>query len=833
METIFQNEDIVFNTIGNKPKLFDNVKKRKSVYQEESRVRILWVRFTKLITILIPEKLIPGFSGQAKMAWREKVALCVLIGALSISLLSYLVILPSRLCPACRIMSLDEVSEKPNYNPHVIIHGKIYDLTGLTQRHVQNTAIPHHIFDFAGKDASKLFPRPIMIQSINDDRKLNLKDDNDSSFEPYFHSWQDLQIATNWSQAYDLCFSWEIVSQASTSDTAWIVINGLIFDIASLKREIDLSIKSASLNEDIRNVIENENFIKLISAPWGRDKSNQFRYDDSHHHFDILLKGYQIGVIDYRDSFQCKMSNILMIGSTAIVVMVILVKFFASLQLGIKMEPEKLNRHVVVLVPCYSEDYESLKRTIDSISDLDYDKRKKVMFIISDGIVTGRGSTASTPDLLKRILGITSDSQPYFYHSVSSEANLLNRAELYFGEYTDEKGEIQFPFVLVVKIGCPEEAYQAGNRGKRDSQLILLKFLSKFYYDIPMTPLELELCRGLKYELNIDPSILEFVLMIDADTEIFSDALIRLLACCIHDSKIIGICGETRIKNEKTSWITMIQVYEYFISHHMSKAFESIFGCVTCLPGCFCMYRLKNVTENTPLLISRDLVHEYAQSGLKTLHQRNLLSLGEDRFLTTLALKYFPKYRTKFTSDAVCRTIVPEKWTVLLSQRRRWINSTIHNLFELLLLPNLCGFCMFSMRFIIFMDLFSTIILPATIVYMIFLGIQSFEEHVTAKISIFMICSVYGLQVLIFCLKRQWQHIGWMFLYLFAIPLFGFFIPLYSFWHFDDFSWGNTRLIQKSNEYDTEAAESTTSVSHPMVYKTWGEYIDESKFGVS
>ena len=33
-----------------------------------------------------------------------------------------------------------------------------------------------------------------------------------------------------------------------------------------------------------------------------------------------------------------------------------------------------------------------------------------------------------------------------------------------------------------------------------------------------------------------------------------------------HDSKIIGLCGETLIKNEDNSWVTMIQVYEYFIS---------------------------------------------------------------------------------------------------------------------------------------------------------------------------------------------------------------------------------------------------------------------------
>ncbi|KAJ2859778.1 hypothetical protein GGH94_005919, partial [Coemansia aciculifera] len=40
-----------------------------------------------------------------------------------------------------------------------------------------------------------------------------------------------------------------------------------------------------------------------------------------------------------------------------------------------------------------------------------------------------------------------------------------------------------------------------------------------------------------------------------------------------------------------------------------------------------------------------------------------------------------------------------------------------------------------------------------------------------------------------------WQHVGWMFIYLLAYPLWSFVLPIYSFWHFDDFSWGNTRVV--------------------------------------
>ncbi|RYG28914.1 hypothetical protein EON81_27685, partial [bacterium] len=51
--------------------------------------------------------------------------------------------------------------------------------------------------------------------------------------------------------------------------------------------------------------------------------------------------------------------------------------------------------------------------------------------------------------------------------------------------------------------------------------------------------------------------------------------------------EIMGLCGETKIANKRSSWVSMIQVFEYFISHHLSKSFESVFGGVTCLPGCF------------------------------------------------------------------------------------------------------------------------------------------------------------------------------------------------------------------------------------------------------
>lgn len=208
------------------------------------------------------------------------------------------------------------------------------------------------------------------------------------------------------------------------------------------------------------------------------------------------------------------------------------------------------------------------------------------------------------------------------------------------------------------------------------------------------------------------------------------------------------------------------------------------------------MYRLRTADKGRPLIISDKVIHEYADINVDTLHKKNLLSLGEDRWLTTLMTKHFPTMSYKFVPDAYALTEAPSEWSVLLSQRRRWINSTIHNLAELVWLKDLCGFCCFSMRFVVFIDLFGTIILPATCGYLAYLiyrvasGTGQFP-----LISIVMLSAVYGLQAIIFLVKRQWQHIGWMIIYIMAYPIWSLVLPVYSFWKQDDFSWGNTRVV--------------------------------------
>ncbi|KAF8122110.1 chitin synthase-domain-containing protein [Boletus edulis] len=53
----------------------------------------------------------------------------------------------------------------------------------------------------------------------------------------------------------------------------------------------------------------------------------------------------------------------------------------------------------------------------------------------------------------------------------------------------------------------------------------------------------------------------------------------------------------------------------------------------------------------------------------------------------------------------------------------------------------------------------------------------------------------YGLQALIFIIKREFMLVSWMVVYLLSYPVYSFFLPIYSFWCMDDFSWGNARVV--------------------------------------
>ncbi|KNC97233.1 uncharacterized protein SPPG_07620 [Spizellomyces punctatus DAOM BR117] len=465
--------------------------------------------------------------------------------------------------------------------------------------------------------------------------------------------------------------------------------------------------------------------------------------------------------------------------------------------------PYGLEVYTVMLVTAYSEGEEGLRNTMDSLANTTYSDDHKLMFIVADGLITGSGNDKSTPEIIIDMLEMDKNwptpPAPMSYVAISEGTKRHNMAQVYVAWYNSNGRCI--PTILVVKCGTPEEADQPkpGNRGKRDSQIILMSFFQKVTFDDPMAPLDYDLFQKIHYLMGVTPDMFEIVLMVDADTKVAPDSLARMVASMVSDPMVMGLCGETRIANKSESWVSRIQVFEYYLSHHLAKAFESVFGGVTCLPGCFCMYRIKAPKGDgywVPILCNPDIVATYSENRVDTLHKKNLLLLGEDRFLTTLMLGTFPHRKQIFVPRAFCKTVVPAEFKVLLSQRRRWINSTIHNLLELVLVRELCGVFCFSMQFVIMLELIGTVVLPAAIIFTLLLLVMAGVSPEVPWIPLGLLAAILGLPaILIMLTTKRRVYIYWMLIYLLALPIWNFVLPVYAFWHFDDFSWGQTRKV--------------------------------------
>ncbi|KXN67520.1 glycosyltransferase family 2 protein, partial [Conidiobolus coronatus NRRL 28638] len=801
-------------------------------------IRRWWVRLTWLMTWWIPtiwiSRVLKKNRKDQQMAWREKVAICELIVFSWVVILFVNIGLGLILCPPNKVWTVDEVRTlQGEEDLGVYMRGIVYDIAKFAKSGHGKDWQPQgvdqdYMYEFGGKDVSTTFPIPLFVGCsglIEDQQfqlKRNLTDDTSADMIFVHTSGPRTQFAATdmedptWyftkvlpklktMKKGEVVWSYKNLYDMRTDGNRQVgIINDKVYDLTQYfetvsqpeYRSKNSTIKAHFLPDPIEQMFGPNS--KQQDPELTRIWNNNIGLNDMERRLvmNCLNNQFYIGKVDKRQTFRCQFTNYLLLSFSVFVLSVTLVKFLAALQLTSKKDPGEGEKFVICQIPCYTENEDSIRASLDSIAELKYDHRRKLMFIITDGMVIGSGCDKSTPDILCEILGIEKpdfETNCKYFESVGEGKKQHNRGVVYSGLYQSEGSSV--PYLLVVKVGRPDERVKPGNRGKRDSQIVLMRFLNRVHYDTPMWPLEIEMYHHIKNVIGVDPKLYEYVLMVDADTRVLSDSLTRLISTMQRDNRIAGLCGETQLENENDSFTTMIQIYEYYISHHLSKAFESLFGTVTCLPGCFCMYRIRSV-KNAPLLISDKVIKEYSRSDVNTLHLKNLLWLGEDRYLTTLMMKHFPNYKLKFTPDAKCLTVAPHKFNVLLSQRRRWINSTIHNLLELVMLKDMCGFCCFSMRFVVLLDLMGTLILPATVFYLAYIIIAACVGfQYISNLSLIIMGSIYILQALIFILKHQWQHIGWMIFYLIGMPLFNVFIPMYSYWHLDDFSWGNTRQV--------------------------------------
>lgn len=74
--------------------------------------------------------------------------------------------------------------------------------------------------------------------------------------------------------------------------------------------------------------------------------------------------------------------------------------------------PAQTDPHIIMLVTCYSECEKSIKSTLDSLACSFYPNDKKLLFVVADGLITGKGNKKSTPDIIIDMICKSDDSVP-------------------------------------------------------------------------------------------------------------------------------------------------------------------------------------------------------------------------------------------------------------------------------------------------------------------------------------------------------------------------------------------------------------------------------------
>ena len=282
----------------------------------------------------------------------------------------------------------------------------------------------------------------------------------------------------------------DIRSMASTGRSV-AIYNGLVYDLTTYLTSPP-AIKTPSGTQAPAGIDVNfmhTAVLNLFTMAAGQDITK--RLDSLDIDKDVLswqktcLRNlFTIGKVDNRQSPQCLFANDILLVLSIIMVAIIGFKFLASINFAAARAPEDHDKFVICQVPCYTEGDISLRKTIDSLAQMKYDDKRKLLLVICDGMIVGSGNDRPTPRIVLDILGADPnlDPEPLSFVSLGEGAKQHNMGKVYSGLY-ECSGHV-VPYLVVVKIGKPTERSRPGNRGKRDSQMLLMHFLNKVRFSL-------------------------------------------------------------------------------------------------------------------------------------------------------------------------------------------------------------------------------------------------------------------------------------------------------------------------------------------------------------
>ncbi|KAF7556877.1 hypothetical protein G7Z17_g1167 [Cylindrodendrum hubeiense] len=461
---------------------------------------------------------------------------------------------------------------------------------------------------------------------------------------------------------------------------------------------------------------------------------------------------------------------------------------------NIPATPEKM----VMLLPCYNETYDELRRSLDSlISQKNIDDHPRVIFIVVDGDVRGPGMEKTTQGYLLEDILEPGPSR-HFENGYRARDGLFMPVKTQTGFY---KG---IPYVFVGK---------RYNQGKRDSLCFARSFLYHFKQrsENTVTMFNNELFEYLGNNFvqggveNID-----YLAGMDADT-VFDDYCIwEMIKEIRKEPKVVGVCGHVCVDYDghNWGWWSLYQSVEYSQTQGLRRMFQSrITGKVNCLPGCCQLIRVDEATFGDSVLRER---FGYCPKPNDIMTQHIMGNYSEDSIHASIIFSLFPGKYTAQALRAKAFTIVPQNWKVFLSQRKRWALGSISNEFVMIFRPGI----ILIERLQSIVAVITWAITPfiiAAFVELIIVFAKRGKEVMSDPVFLGLICVLFFRYVYSFCIGfwlprnklEAMQYFVGFFLHILTSPFVNIIVLVYSLFHSDDFKWGKTReVIKGDNEKD-------------------------------
>ncbi|KAF2273519.1 uncharacterized protein EI97DRAFT_383471 [Westerdykella ornata] len=469
-----------------------------------------------------------------------------------------------------------------------------------------------------------------------------------------------------------------------------------------------------------------------------------------------------------------------------VVVTLCLWKAFRFVRPERKLPPPETPESLMLIIPCYNENEDELRKSLDSlVEQKGIDNHKKAIFIICDGRVRGPGMTETTGDCLLNTILTEKTSTIHMKNAYLAWDKIPMDIIMQKGTY---KG---MPYMCIVKMQ---------NRGKRDG-LILLRSFAYMYnlrHERPATIMSQRLFGEMASFVLDDCEIDNFhsIVGMDADT-VFDPWCIYHLIQEIRYPDTYGACGVVWVDFKDGAWNPwrLMQNSAYTVSQGLPRLHQStVTHKVSCLPGC-CQI-LKVCEENNGDYTLRELFG-YCPKPTDSMLKHLRGSYSEDRNHVCHVLTSRPHVKTRQAIRATAWTDVPTSLSVFMSQRKRWsMGATVNDLhlatsrgtqwFE-----RIRAFCNVQIWFCSLFILGSIAGLIHAALHVPWYWTVGFLGGVLVP-YIYMVTLVFWMPK---TGKARCQYLVGLVIYIFTGPFLTIFVLLYTTWHLDSFGWGKTRKV--------------------------------------